>query len=181
LKTLDDLKGKKVRIFASPFQTTAFQRLGMNPVALTLGDVLPGLQEGTIDSAITGIGPVVTFKMIDAAKYVTEIHQPAIFLIVELSKKWYDALPKDLQGIIEQAADQEDGAINPIADKEIADATQQWKAQGGTLIPFSAADQATLIKTLGDVGTEVAKQNPQLDAAYKIVTDAARALKTAQK
>ncbi|HLI20505.1 MAG TPA: hypothetical protein VKV32_05280, partial [Stellaceae bacterium] len=91
----------------------------------------------------------------------------------------FDALPKDLQGIIEQAADQEDKAINPIAEKEIAAATAEWGKQGGTLFPLSPADKASLAKTLGDVGTEVAKQNPQLDAAYKTVTDAARNLKTA--
>ena len=38
----------------------------------------------------------------DAAKYVTEIGQPAIFGIVEISKKWYDGLPADLQEIVDR-------------------------------------------------------------------------------
>ena len=51
----------------------------------------------------------------DAAKYVTEINQPAIFLIIEVSKKWYDSLPKDLQEIIDRDGAAESAAINPFA------------------------------------------------------------------
>jgi TRAP-type transport system periplasmic protein len=70
LRDIADFKGKKVRVFASPFQTVAFERLGITPVAMSLGDVLPALQQGAIDGAITGIGPMVKFHMVDAAKYV---------------------------------------------------------------------------------------------------------------
>jgi len=181
IKTLADMKGKKIRIFASPFHTVAFERLGMTPVAMTLGDVVPGLQEGTIDSAITGIGPVVAFHMFDAAKYVTEIHQPAIFIIAEASKKWFDGLPKDLQAVIDKAGDKADHDINPIGVKMIEEATKAWKAQGGTLLEFSADERAKMMKILGDVGTEVASKNPGLAAAYKTVTDAAHTLSASAK
>ena len=56
IRHLADFKGKKIRIFASQFQTVAFDRLGATPVAMTLGDVLPALQQGAIDGAIAGIG-----------------------------------------------------------------------------------------------------------------------------
>jgi TRAP-type transport system periplasmic protein len=180
VRTLDDLKGKKVRIFASPFQTVAFQRLGMTPVAMTLGDVVPGLQEGTLDAAITGIGPIVGFHMVDAAKYVTRIRQPAIFIIAEASSKWFESLPKDLQQVIEQAAAHQDQAINAIADKTVDVQLAKWKEQGGTLFEFSAADQAKMMKIVSDVGTEVASKNPDLNAAYKTVTQAARTLASAK-
>ncbi len=176
LRTLADFKNKKIRIFASPFQTVAFQRLGMTPVAMTLGDVVPGLQEGTIDSAITGIGPVVAFRMVDAAKYVTRIKQPSIFIIAETSRKWFESLPKDLQQVIDQAAAKEDQAINPIGDKVVADALQKWKDQGGTLFELSPDEQAKMMKTVSDVGTEVASKNPQLAAAYNTVKQAAKTL-----
>ncbi len=181
IKTLADLKGKKIRIFASPFQTVAFERLGMTPVAMTLGDVVPGLQEGTIDSAVTGIGPVVGFHMVDAAKNVNRIHQPVIFIIAETSKKWFDGLPKDLQAVIENAAMQEDKDIIAIADKVTNEALAKWTASGGTLTEFSAADRAKMMKILGDVGTEVASKDPKLAAAYKTVTDAARTLSASAK
>src|SRR6202007_1903589 len=56
IRHLADFKGKKFRIFASQFQTAALERLGATPVAMSLGDVLPALQQGAIDGAVSGIG-----------------------------------------------------------------------------------------------------------------------------
>jgi TRAP-type transport system periplasmic protein len=174
LRHLADFKGKKVRVFASSFQTVAFERLGMTPVALTLGDVLPALQEGTIDGAITGIGPMVKFHMNDAAKYVTEIDQPGIFIVAEVNQKWYQSLPKDLQHIIDSDAAKEDAAIDPTAIKMNNKYMQEWKSAGGTLIKLSPAEHAEMMKALASVGADVSSKNPKLAAAYKLVTEAAK-------
>ena len=104
MRNLADFKGKKIRIFASDFQSEALKRLGATPVAMTLGDVLPALQQGAIDGAIAGITVFSAFHYQDAAKYITEINQPAIFLMIEISKTWYDLLPPDLQKIIDKDA-----------------------------------------------------------------------------
>ena len=84
------LQRKEIRVFASQFQTMAFNRLGATPVAMTLGDVLPALQQGAIDGAVAGVGPFVHLHFGDAAKYITETNQPAIFLVLEVSQKWYE-------------------------------------------------------------------------------------------
>ncbi len=115
IRALADFKGKKIRIFASKFQSEAFDRLGATPVAMSLGDVLPALQQGAIDGAVASTAVFSAFHYQDAAKYVTETGQPAIFGIVEISKKWYDTLPPDLQQIVDQTAAREDVAINPQA------------------------------------------------------------------
>ena len=93
IRHLADFKGKKVRVFASQFQSEAFGRLGLTPVAMTLGDVLPALQQGAIDGAIAGTVIYNAMHYQDAAKYVTNIGQPVIFGLAAVSKKWYDGLP----------------------------------------------------------------------------------------
>src|SRR3984957_8728751 len=72
LRHLADFEGKKIRIFASEFQSNAFDRLGVTPVAMSLGYVLPAIQQGAIDGADSGMGPIANFHMVDAAKYATE-------------------------------------------------------------------------------------------------------------
>ena len=67
---------------------------------MTLGDVLPAIQQGAIDGAVGGIVVFTPMHFQDAAKFVTETGQPTVFVIVEISKKWYDALPADLQKIV---------------------------------------------------------------------------------
>src|SRR5580700_7103711 len=72
IRHLADFKGKKIRIFASQFQSVAFDRLGATPVAMSLGDVLPALQQGAIDGAVASTAVFTAFHYQDAAKYITE-------------------------------------------------------------------------------------------------------------
>jgi TRAP-type transport system periplasmic protein len=174
IRHLTDFKGKKFRVFASKFQTDAFERLGATPVAMSLGDVLPAVQQGTIDGAISGITVFNAMHFQDAAKYVTETNQPAIFLVIEVSKRWYDALPKDLQQIIDKDAAAESVAINPFAAGLWAKARKSWVDNGGELISLPDDEQAAMMKTLANVGEDIAKTKPQLYDAYKVVTDAAK-------
>jgi TRAP-type C4-dicarboxylate transport system substrate-binding protein len=173
IRTLADFKGKKIRIFASKFQSEAFDRLGATPVAMSLGDVLPALQQGAIDGAVASTAVFTAFHYQDAAKYVTDTGQPAIFAIIEVSKKWYDALPPDLQQIIDQTAAKERVAINPQATEITENSRKVWTDTGGELISLPPDEQASLLKLLSSVGADVSKERPLLAEAYKIVSEAA--------
>jgi TRAP-type C4-dicarboxylate transport system substrate-binding protein len=105
---------------------------------------------------------------------VTEIGQPAIFGIAEVSKKWYDSLPADLQQIVDKAAASESVAINPRAIEINDRARKAWMDGGGELISLPTDEQSAMHKTLASVGEDVSKTKPQLNAAYQIVTEAAR-------
>ena len=174
IRHLADLKGKKIRIFASQFQTVALERLGATPVAMTLGDVLPAIQQGAIDGAVGGIVVFTPMHFQDAAKYVTETGQPTVFVIVEISRKWYDALPADLQKIVDTNAAQGATAINPQAIEIVNKARKGWTDTGGELISLPPEEQAAMMKTLSGVGADVSKAKPALSEAYMIVTDAAQ-------
>ena len=174
IRHLADLKGKKIRIFASQFQTVALERLAATPVAMTLGDVLPAIQQGAIDGAVGGIVVFTPMHFQDAAKYVTETGQPTVFVIVEISRKWYDALPADLQKIVDTNAAQGATAINPQAIEIVNKARKGWTDTGGELISLPPEEQGAMMKTLSGVGAEVSKAKPALSEAYMIVTDAAQ-------
>jgi TRAP-type C4-dicarboxylate transport system substrate-binding protein len=173
IRHLEDFKGKKLRIFASDFQFEALKRLGSTPVAMTLGDVLPAIQQGAIDGAIAALNVYVPMQFQDAAKYVTETNQPAIFIIIEISRKWYEALPKDLQQVVDNAAARESVAINKVAADFVEKMRKTWVERGGELISLPPNEQDTMMKTLASVGHDVTKNKPALAAAYKVVTDAA--------
>jgi TRAP-type transport system periplasmic protein len=174
IRHLADFKGKKIRIFASQFQTEAFERLGATPVAMTLGDVLPALQQGAIDGAVAGIGVFVNMHFHDAAKYVVETNQPAIFITLEVSQKWYDSLPKDLQQIVDRDGLSESRAINAPALKMYLDQRKAWVANGGELISLPPNEQTEMMHMLSSVGDDVSKTKPGLHEAYQLVTDAAQ-------
>jgi TRAP-type transport system periplasmic protein len=174
IRQLADFKGKKIRVFASEFQTVAFKRLGATPVAMTLGDVLPAIQQGAIDGALAAFTVFTPMGYQDAAKYVTDTGQPSIFIIAEVSKKWYDALPPDLQQIVDKAGAQESVAINPWAIDLNARVRKGWLDKGGEVINLSPDEQASMMSTLASVGEDVSKAKPDVSAAYGVVTEAAK-------
>ncbi|MGB6621517.1 MAG: TRAP transporter substrate-binding protein DctP, partial [Xanthobacteraceae bacterium] len=173
IRHLADFKGKKIRVLASPFQMQAIGRLGATPVAMTLGDVVPAIQQGAVDGAVGGIVVWTPMHFADAAKYVTETGQPAVYAIVEINKAWYEALPADLQKLVDDDAAKGQAAIGPLASEIVGKARAGWTATGGELISLPADEQAAMMKTFSSVGADVSKTKPPLDEAYKIVTDAA--------
>ena len=174
IRHLDDFKGKKIRILASDFQQKAFERLGVTPVAMSLGDVLPAIQQGAIDGSIAGITVFTSMHYADAAKYVTEMGQPYIFLIAEFSRKWFDALPADLQKVVDTAAAEEATTTTGIAPDFFERARKEWVASGGELISLPPDEQAAMIKTLSSVAEDVSSHKPDLAAAYKTVAEVAK-------
>jgi TRAP-type C4-dicarboxylate transport system substrate-binding protein len=175
IRHLGDFNGKRLRIFASQFQTAAFERLGATPIAMSLGDVLPAIQQGTIDGAVAGLTVYTPFHYQDAAKYVTETNQPAVFIVVEVSQKWYDSLPADLQKIVDQDGAAESIAIAPQALDIFAKMRKGWTDGGGELIALPAAEQSSMMATLSTVGDDVSKKSKLgVREAYEIVTDAAK-------
>jgi len=173
IRHLADMRGKKLRTFASQFQTEAFGRLGVTPVAISLGDVLPALQQGAIDGAVAGTNIFTAMHYQDAGKYITETGQPGIFGIAEVSKKWYDSLPPDLQQIIDKDAAVVAPGVGPQAVAINERARKSWVDNGGELIALPPDEQSEMLKIMASVGADVSKQKPAVGAAYKIVTDAA--------
>ena len=171
---LADFKGKKIRIFASQFQSVAMQRLGATPKPMTLAGVLPALQDNALDGAVSSIAVFSAMHYEKAAKYVTETGQPAIFGIAEVSKKSYNSLPTDLQQIVDKDAASEATAINPQAIQINDRARKAWMNGGGELISLPADEQSAMLETLASVGESVSKTKPQLSAAYLVAKEAAQ-------
>jgi TRAP-type C4-dicarboxylate transport system substrate-binding protein len=173
IRHLEDLKGKKLRVLAADMQQEMLKRLGASPVAMTLGDVLPAIQQGTIDGAVLAVSVDAAMKMYDAAKYITETGQTFIFSMTFISKKWYDDLPKDLQTIIDTDAGKVTAEINPWAVDFYGQQRQVW-TQHGELINLPPAEQAQMMQTIASVGADIAKSKPGLEAAYQLFSTVAK-------
>jgi TRAP-type C4-dicarboxylate transport system substrate-binding protein len=135
---------------------------------------VPAIQQGAVDGAIGGIVVWTPMHFQDAAKYVTETGQPAVFAIAEVSKSWYDSLPADLQKIVDSDAAAQQAAIGPLATEIVNKARKGWTDSGGELISLPPDEEADLMKIFLTAGSEVSKTKPAIEAAYKIVTEAAQ-------
>jgi TRAP-type C4-dicarboxylate transport system substrate-binding protein len=166
---LADYAGLKIRVLASPFQLELIKRMGGSPVAMTLADVLPALQQGAIDGSLTTITQYTTLHYIDAAKYVVETGQPYVSSIAVLSKKWVEGLPPDLQKIVRDDALKVSTGIVPFINQFFDAQRKVWTDSGGSLVSLPAADQVAFMSKISSIGLDLSASKPDLNAAIKIV------------
>jgi len=103
IKTVDDLKGLKMRI--PGFAGEIMAKLGVKPTNIPGGELYTALERGTID-ALEWVGPGMDIKMgfhKVAPYYYTGWHEPASEMQYMVNKKAFDKLPKDLQTILKVA------------------------------------------------------------------------------
>jgi TRAP-type C4-dicarboxylate transport system substrate-binding protein len=173
IQHLSDYAGLKIRVLASPFQLELIKRMGGSPVAMTLADVLPALQQGAIDGSLTTMTQYTTLHYIDAAKYVVETDQPYVTSVTVLSKKWVDGLPPDLQKIVRDDATKTSTDLVPFVDQFFDAQRQLWKDAGGSVIHLPDADQAAMLVKISGIAEDLSASKPDLNAAVKAIFAAA--------
>ena len=170
-----DLKQKKIRVLASQFQTEPLARLGATGVPLSLGDVLPALQQGAIDGAQGAVSVFTALKYYDAAKYMFETRHVYFYSVGMLSKRWFDKLPPDLQDKILATSKQITAEILPYSLEFLNKQRQAWVANGGQLIELSDAERAEFDRTTRSVGDDIVKAHPEMKPVWdKLVAIANR-------
>jgi TRAP-type mannitol/chloroaromatic compound transport system substrate-binding protein len=160
IKTVDDLKGLKMRIGGWAGKT--LEKLGVVPQQIAGGDIYPALEKGTIDAA-EWVGPYDDEKL-GFYKIAPYYYYPGWweggtanhFLINQ--EKW-NALPKNYQAIVASAAGfcnvEQLGrydARNPAALKRLV-------AGGAQLRPFSTAIMEACLKASNEVNAETSAAN----------------------
>jgi TRAP-type C4-dicarboxylate transport system substrate-binding protein len=173
LRQLADFKGTKIRVLASPFQLEMVRRMDASPIAMTLADVLPALQQGAIDAALSSLPVYTTMQYQDAARYVVDVDQPYINSIIEISKKWLDGLPADLQKVVRNDAESVSKELVPFVKEFYAKQRQLWTEHGGELAGLPEADKAALIAKISSIGFDLSKSKPDLNKAVATVFESA--------
>ena len=103
IKTLDDLKGLKMRI--PGFAGEIMSKLGVAVTNIAPGELYTSLDSNTID-ALEWVGPSMDIKMgfhRVAPYYYTGWHEPASEMQFLVNKRSFAKLPKDLQIILKVA------------------------------------------------------------------------------
>ena len=170
---LADFQGKKLRINGTELERKKMAALGATGIGMPLSDVVPALDQGTIDGTISGLSVFVAFKMNDLIKVITVTNDTFIVSIAVISKPWLDTLPADLQKVVV-----EDGAKVQAKtqawevdfSKKLVDT---WSNQGGTVHTLPADDLARMKTLLDPVGDEATKDQPAVHDMLQTVRAAA--------
>ena len=110
INSLDDFRGLKMRI--PGLGAEVINRLGATAVNMPGGEIMPALQSGVID-ATEWVGPwndlAFGFHKIAKYYYGPGFHEPAATLETFVNKQRFEALPTDLQLVVESACMTETG------------------------------------------------------------------------
>jgi TRAP-type C4-dicarboxylate transport system substrate-binding protein len=72
VRTVADLKGLRLRSGGSGYARWA-ESVGATPVSLTLADTFEAMSQGVIDGTMTSVTDLVSMRLIDLTKYVSEV------------------------------------------------------------------------------------------------------------
>ena len=103
LNSLDDLKGKKIRVF-SPAMAAYIKGLGAEPLSMPIAEVYGALQRGLMDGLCTGPDQVKAMSMWEVAVQGSDIGLAPSGSYITVSRKSWDNLPADIRKVLEDMA-----------------------------------------------------------------------------
>jgi len=127
---IDDIKGWKVRVQATPTEDTMFPAYGAQTVHMPFGSVYTSLQTGVVDAAENGVNVFLANKHYEVAPVLSMTGHEANNSLIWISDKLWSSLSAEQKGWVQAAA-------NEVAKVEPAKALQLEH------------DSATKLKSMG--------------------------------
>jgi tripartite ATP-independent transporter DctP family solute receptor len=106
IKKVDDMKGLKVRVQATPTEDTMFPAYGAQIVHMPFGSVYTSLQTGVIDVAENGVNVYLANKHYEVAPVLSMTEHEANNSLVWVSDKAWNGLTPEQQKWVQGAADE---------------------------------------------------------------------------
>jgi len=167
IRSIEDLKGLKIRMMGNPVFVDTMNALGGNCVAMGFDQLVNAMQTGVVDGAENNAPTYATGQHYRYAKYFSLTGHLMIPEILVFSKKIWDSLGKDDQALIVQFSKQAQQEERKLWYEMEEKSVKQIEAAGVEIIkiddkrPFQAAvepvwekygkQDAELIKRIQDV------------------------------
>ncbi len=103
---IDDLKGKKVRVQATPTEDTTFPAYGAQTVHMPFGSVYTSLQTGVMDFAENGVNVYLANKHYEVAPVLSLTEHEANNSMIWISDRLWSSLTDEQKGWVQGAADE---------------------------------------------------------------------------
>ncbi len=156
LKNPEDFKGLKMRIQSSKVLEAQMRALSALPQVMAFSEVYQALQTGVVDGTENPISNLYTQKMHEVQKHLSLTNHGYLGYAVIVNKKFWDGLPADVRGQLEQAMAESTKHANEIAKKENEDSLEAVKKSGKTQVYApTPQERAALKKALVKVHTEM--------------------------
>jgi len=137
IRTIEDLKGQKVRVMGNPMFVDMMNALGGNGVAMGYDQVFSALQTGVVDGAENNPPSFVFDNHYQVAKYYTLTEHLIVPEMLVFSRVGWDKLSPEDQGLIKKFSREAQLDERKLWQAKEADAMQRMKAAGIEIIPIA--------------------------------------------
>ena len=166
---LSDFEGKKLRINGTELEREKMAKLGATGIGMPLSDVVPALDQGTIDGTISGLSVFAAFKMNDLLKVITVTNDTYIISLAVVSKPWFDTLPPDLQKVVIRAGKDTQAKAQQWNIDFTKSLVETWTKLGGTVHTLPDDDLAKMKTLLATVADQATKDQPAVHDMLQMV------------
>jgi TRAP-type transport system periplasmic protein len=163
---LADFSGKRIRVLAAEAEQAMVKSLGAASVPMALPEVLPAIQQGTIDGVTSVMGVFNAFRYYDAAPNVLDTRLWSLMPLALMNKVWLTGLPPDLQKTIREVSVAIEPELHKWQVKRIADDRANWVKNNGKIVVLSAAEQTEAEKRVNEAIQPVLAKDAALKAFY---------------
>ena len=170
IKSVDDFKGQKMRIQSSKVLDAQMRALGVIPQVMAFSEVYQALQTGVVDGTENPPSNLYTQKMNEVQKYVRVSNHGYLGYAVIANKAFWEGLPADVRGQLEQAMAEATDYANKIAKEENDQSLEAVRQTGKTEVFTPTAEERSALRAkLIPVHKEMASRIGQelIDTIYK--------------
>jgi C4-dicarboxylate-binding protein DctP len=146
IRSPEDFKGLKMRIQSSKVLEAEMRALGALPQVMAFSEVYQALSTGVVDGTENPHSNLYTQKMHEVQKHMTLSNHGYLGYAVVVNKKFWDGLPADIRGQLNQAMTEATKVANESAFKDNEDSLAKVKATGKTEIFQPSPEQRMAFK-----------------------------------
>lgn len=143
-RTLDDLKSMKLRTTKGKYPLAFWNAIGVNPVPMSWGDVIPALNQKVIEGTDQTMQVVQLLKVYDLCKYFTKTNHMIGTMFFIVNKKWYDKLDPEVRELINASVHKNFKRAREESMAMTAKAEAALPGLGVEIIEFSKEDMDAL-------------------------------------
>jgi tripartite ATP-independent transporter DctP family solute receptor len=100
IKSLEDLKGMKIRMQPNETHLATFRALGANPVAMDIKELYSALQQGVVDGQENPFSVINASRYFEVQKFVANTGHFFDFINVVANRRAFEALPAAQQKVL---------------------------------------------------------------------------------
>ena len=150
VRNLKDLKGVKMWMWeGDPIAESAFKTIGINPIPLSITDVMTSLQTGLINGVYSSPLAILALQWFTKTKYMYDYHLANASGAVLLSKSSFDKMPGDQQTLLLSTGQKYLSRLTTLSREENKSAIETLRKNGIKIVSPQSDQEIAEYEALG--------------------------------